>query len=155
MLLTSFPRHGLCRENYSKGQLKTPVFVWLFVVITERPTLWYLYHKKDNIFFMMLLLFHCLIRESDFELKIHPRSLKRCSISWSQSVLLKLQLRWFQHQSWNWRETLLQSRSEIIYIQHKLSARLSLLFLLPRSTTGTWFVKLTLQSKDESHVMYS
>lgn len=56
LLLTSFPRHGLCRENYSKGQLKTPVFVLLFVVITELPTLWYLYHKKDNIFFTMLLL---------------------------------------------------------------------------------------------------
>lgn len=47
------------------------------------------------------------------------------------------------------------ARSEIIYIQHKLFARLSMLFLLPRSTTGTWFVKLTHQSKDESHVMYS
>lgn len=56
MLLTSFPRHGLCRENYSKGQLKTPVLFYCSWSSLSCQHFDIYIIKKDNIFFTMLLL---------------------------------------------------------------------------------------------------
>lgn len=48
---------------------------------------------------------------------------------------------------------LLQSRSEIIYVQHKLFARLRVV-RVTKIHHGHVFVKLTLQSKDESRDVF-
>lgn len=143
MLLTSFPRHGLCRENYSKGQLKTPVFVWLFVVITELPTLWYLYHKKGQYFLYDAIIISLPDQRIWFWTKntstftktlqhfMKPVSSVKASATMVSTSELKLK----------------RNAPSVTFWDH--------LYTTQTVCTSLHVVLVTLQSKDESRLMYS